>query len=71
MMAKTKRDTYNYNLKNGRKIVYKGTSNDLEKRANEHQSDGKKFTYIQKIGKVKTKAEQIKKKLEIWKFIEK
>jgi predicted GIY-YIG superfamily endonuclease len=53
-MAKTKRDTNNYNLKDGKKIVYKGTTNDLEKRASEHKADGKKFTHLQKVGKVKT-----------------
>ncbi|PCJ26774.1 MAG: hypothetical protein COA97_05110 [Flavobacteriales bacterium] len=49
-----KRDTYNYNLKHGRKVVYKGTTNDLDKRAQEHASAGKKFTHIQQVGRVKT-----------------
>ncbi len=52
-MAK-KRDTYNYNLKDGNKVVYKGTSNSLEKRAKQHEADGKKFTHIQQVGKAKT-----------------
>ena len=52
-MAKS-RNTFNYNLKDGKKIIYKGTTNDLEKRANQHESDGKKFTHIQKVGRVKT-----------------
>ncbi len=50
----TKRNTYNYNLKQGHKIVYKGTTNDLEKRAKEHEADGKNFTHIQQVGRVKT-----------------
>lgn len=49
-----KRDTYNYNLKDGKKVVYKGTTNDLEKRAQEHEATGKKFTHIQKVGRAKT-----------------
>lgn len=49
-----KRETFNYNLKVGRKIVYKGTTNDLDKRAAEHKADGKKFTHIQQVGRIKT-----------------
>jgi len=52
-MAK-KRDTYNYNLKDGKKVVYKGKTKDLEKRASEHKKEGKKFTHIQKVGNAKT-----------------
>lgn len=48
------RDTYNYNLKDGKKIVYKGTTNDLDGRARQHETTGKKFTHIQKVGRVKT-----------------
>ncbi len=44
-MAK-KRDTINYDLKDGKKIVYRGTTNDPERRAQEHQAEGKKFTKI-------------------------
>jgi len=50
----SERDTYNYNLKQGKKIVYKGTTNDLEKREIEHKASGKKFASIQKVGRVKT-----------------
>jgi predicted GIY-YIG superfamily endonuclease len=49
-----KRDTYNYNLKDGKKVVYKGTSKDLEERSAEHKASGKKFSHIQKVGKAKT-----------------
>ena len=52
-MAK-KRDTYNYNLKDGKKVVYKGITNDLDKRAKQHAADGKKFTHIQQVGRAKT-----------------
>ncbi len=50
----TPRDTVNYNLKQGGKVVYKGTTNDLEKRAAEHKADGKKFSHIQQVGRAKT-----------------
>lgn len=40
----SKKTTYNYNLKVGNTIVYKGTTNNLEKREAEHKADGKKFT---------------------------
>ncbi|WP_346856911.1 hypothetical protein [uncultured Draconibacterium sp.] len=53
-MNAKKRNTYNYNLKQGHRIVYKGTTNDLEKRAREHESDGKNFTHIQPVGRAKT-----------------
>ena len=58
IMAKkqTKRDNLNYNLKDGNKVVYKGTTNDLEKRASEHANDGKRFTHIQQVGNRKTEA---------------
>ena len=39
-----KRDTVNYTLRDGRKIVYIGTTNDLDRRIDEHERDGKKFT---------------------------
>lgn len=39
-----KRDTVTYELKDGRKTVYVGTTNDPEAREKQHESDGKKFT---------------------------
>ena len=41
-MAK-KRDTITYDLKQGRKIVYRGITNDPERRIQQHRADGKKF----------------------------
>lgn len=38
------RDTVNYTLYNGRRIVYHGITNDLERRLDEHERDGKFFT---------------------------
>lgn len=44
-MAK-KRDTVTYDLKQGRKVVYKGTTNNPEKREIEHRQKGKKFSRL-------------------------
>ena len=38
-----KRDTLTYDLKKGREVVYRGTTNDPERRAAEHRSDGLDF----------------------------
>lgn len=45
MMGK-KRDTVNYDLKDGKKIVYRGTTDDPERRSEEHKEDGEKFTKL-------------------------
>ncbi|SHG30772.1 hypothetical protein [Flagellimonas flava] len=50
----TKRTTYNYNLKVGRKIVYKGTTSNPKLREVQHKESGKKFTHLQVVGKAKT-----------------
>lgn len=38
-----KRDTITYDLKRGRKVVYKGTTNDPEGREEQHRKEGKRF----------------------------
>lgn len=43
-MPKKPRDTVTYDLKQGRKIVYRGTTDDPERRAEQHKEDGKRFT---------------------------
>lgn len=43
MMPK-KRDTVIYELKQGKKVVYKGTTNNPERREAEHKAQGKRFT---------------------------
>jgi len=45
-MSKGK-NTVTYNLRQGKQVVYKGTTNKPEKRAEEHRDDGKKFTSLQ------------------------
>ena len=42
-MAKKPRDTVTYDLKRGREIVYRGTTNDPERREQEHRKQGKDF----------------------------
>ena len=39
-----KRDTYNYILRDGKKVVYKGITNDPDRRFDEHVKSGKRFT---------------------------
>ena len=39
-----KQDTYNYTLRKGRKVVYKGITKNPERREKEHRASGKKFT---------------------------
>jgi len=43
-MNRSKRDTVTYDLKEGSKIVYRGTTNNLERREQEHQNEGKRFS---------------------------
>jgi len=43
-MAKTPRDTVTYGLKDGNRVVYRGTTDDPERRAHEHSAEGKQFT---------------------------
>ena len=39
-----KRDTYNYTLRDGRKVVYYGVTNDPDRRLRQHVNSGKRFT---------------------------
>ena len=41
-----KQDTVTYELKQGNKVVYVGTTNDPERREQEHSEDGKKFGHM-------------------------
>lgn len=57
----TKRDTINYVMKDGRKIVQHGITNqDLCERTRQHEADGKKFTHLCKVGKVKSRESALK-----------
>ena len=50
------RDTYKYRIKDGKRIVYYGTTNDLERREQEHRNDGMSFTSMEKVGRITTSA---------------
>ena len=50
-----KRDHQRYNLKDGHKIVYKGITNNPERRAEQHKDEGKRFSHLQTIGPAVTK----------------
>ena len=41
-----KRDTVTYDLKQGHKVVYRGTTNDPEQREQEHRDEGKRFSHM-------------------------
>lgn len=45
-----KRDTYKYILKDGNEIVDYSITKDLERREQEHRSEGLKFTSMLKVG---------------------
>ncbi|CAK3496129.1 GIY-YIG domain-containing protein [Vibrio crassostreae] len=57
----TKRDTITYELKEGNKVVYVGTTNDPERRMQEHQDAGKKFTKMNVTSRKMTEAGALKK----------
>ena len=41
-----KRDTVTYELKQGNQVVYVGTTNNPERREQEHKGEGKKFSHM-------------------------
>jgi len=49
------RDTYRYVLRDGRRIVQYGITNDPEGRAGEHDGDGKRFTSMTIVGPAVTR----------------
>ena len=53
------RDHFNYDLKDGHRVVYQGQTNDLKRREMEHRQD-KKFTHMIKKGHAKTEAGALK-----------
>ena len=59
-----KRDTYNYVLKEGNKILYAGITKDLERRETEHQKD-KVFNKMTVIGRASTLESAKKRETEM------
>ena len=62
MGKRAKRDTVNYTLRRGRKVVYKGITNNPERRAFEHKRSGKKYTSMTTSVKVSHKTAQKREK---------
>ena len=48
-------DTYVYELKQGNKVVYIGTTNDPKQREQQHRKDGKEFDKLVPISRRMTK----------------
>ncbi len=49
------RTTYNYELRNGHTVVYRGISTDISRRVSQHKASGKKFTSVSQVGIAKTR----------------
>lgn len=59
-----KQDTVIYELKQGNKVVYVGTTNDPERREQEHKEDGKKFSHMNVTSRRMTEEGAKKKETE-------
>jgi len=62
-MAK-KQDTVTYELKDGNKVVYVGTTNDPTRREQEHKDNGKKFGHMNVISRRMTDDGAMKKEAD-------
>lgn len=62
-MAK-KRETVTYELKDGNKVLYVGTTNDPERREQEHKDDGKRFKKLNITSKKMTEDGAMKKEAD-------
>ncbi len=51
----TKRDTYKYHVKDGRRIIQSGITNDLERREREHQREFGDNIHLHKVGNKTTR----------------
>lgn len=59
-----KQDTITYDLKDGNKVVYKGTTNDPERREAEHKASGKRFSKMVKTSRKMTPEGAKKKEVD-------
>ncbi|MFD2177757.1 MULTISPECIES: GIY-YIG nuclease family protein [Veronia] len=59
-----KRDTVTYELKKGNKVVYVGTTNNPDRRAKEHKSDGKDFSKMEITSRKMTEDGAMKKEAD-------
>ena len=60
----SKRDTVTYELKQGRKVVYVGTTNDPQRREQEHRDQGKQFSRMNVTSRQMTETGAKKKEAE-------
>lgn len=63
-MPRQPRDTYTYDLKKGNKVVYKGITNDPERRGAEHRREGKDFDKLVLTSPALTRRDAKKKEAE-------
>lgn len=56
MTKKSKKDTVTYDLKRGNEVVYRGTTNNPERRAQEHRAEGKGFSHMKITSQPMTEA---------------
>ena len=54
-MPMSERDTYKYEIRNGRKLVYIGITNDMTRREQEHRAEGMDFTTMTQVGRKTTR----------------
>lgn len=63
-MPRQPRDTHMYDLKKGNKVVYKGITNDSERRKAEHRRDGKDFDKLTPTSQLLTRRGAKKREAE-------
>lgn len=51
-----KRDTYNYDLIHGQTVVYRGITNNPDRRVDQHAQEGKIFDFLRLKGPAKTRS---------------
>ena len=59
-----KRNTVTYDLKQGKKVVYKGTTKNPDRREEEHREERKKFSHLKVTSRQMTKEGAKKKEQE-------
>lgn len=63
-MPKKPRDTVTYDLKRGKKIVYRGTTNNPEQREQQHKQAGKQFDSLKVTSRKMTEEGAMNKETE-------
>ena len=68
MGRRAKRDTVNYALRQGKKIVYRGITNDPDRRRAEHKRSGKRFSSMTTSVKVSRETAKKREKKRISRY---